>query len=93
MMVSSLHPKIHSSGSPQSQNAAVSTTAVATRVVKQLPMISWARSLFPSPMAIAALGAPPWAMSIVKAVMSVTMGRHRPTPVSATRPTSGIWPM
>ena len=43
--------------------------AVPIRQVKQLPMIFSAFSLFPSPMAMAARGAPPWATSMVKAPM------------------------
>ena len=47
----------------------------------------------PSPMAMAALGAPPWATSMVKALIRYTTGKHSPTPVRARAPTWGIWPM
>ncbi len=92
-MVSSLHPKIQSSCSPNSQNRPVKATAMATRQVKQPPMICSARPLSPSPMAMAALGAPPWATSMVKALIRYTTGKHSPTPVRARAPTWGIWPM
>ena len=92
-MVSSLHPKIQSSCSPNSQNRAVRATAMATRQVKQPPMICSARSLSPSPMAMAALGAPPWAISMVNAPMRYTTGKQRPMPVRASAPTWGIWPI
>ena len=68
-MVSALHPKSHSSFSPQIQKAAVNARAVAARQMKQFPIISSALPSSPSPMAMAARGAPPWAMSMVKAPM------------------------
>ena len=50
-------------------------------------MIVSARRFSPSPMAMAARGAPPWATSMVKAVIRQITGKHSPTPVRATRPT------
>ena len=44
-------------------------------------------------MAIAARGAPPEPAIMAKAVMSIRMGAHRPTPVRAAAPTSGICPI
>ena len=38
-------------------------------------------------------GAPPELMSAAKAEMTMMIGRHTPTPVSARLPSPGMWPM
>ena len=92
-MVFSLAPKAHKMGSWKIWNTAVSATESASSAVKQLPIISSARSLWWAPMAMEALGAPPMAIKELKALISVMMGKVMPTPVRAAVPISGICPM
>ena len=92
-MVFSLAPKAHRMGSWKIKNTAVSTTEMHSRVVKQLPIIRSARSLWWAPMAMEARGAPPMATKELKALISVMMGKVMPTPVKAAVPISGMWPM
>ena len=65
----------------------------SSRVVKQLPIIRSARSLWWAPMAMEARGAPPMATKELKALISVMMGKVMPTPVKAAVPISGMWPI
>ena len=48
-----------------------------------LPIILPALSLFPSPIAIEASGAPPTPTKLAKAPIIVTTGPHTPTPANA----------
>jgi len=95
-MVFSLAPNISKSGSAKDSNSTVSTSAVITSIVRQFPMMRSDFSLSPAPSAIEARGAPPMAMSDANAEMTMMIGRHTPTPVSASFPTVSagcIWPM
>ena len=56
-------------------------------IVRQLPMMRSDFPRSPAPSAIEARGAPPMAMSEAKAAMTMMIGRHTPTPVSASLPT------
>ena len=51
-----------------------------------LPIILPALSLFPSPIAIEASGAPPTPTKLAKAPIIVTTGPHTPTPANALTP-------
>ena len=74
----------------------VSTSAVTSSIVRQLPIMRSDFSLSPAPSAMEARGAPPMAISEANAEMAMMTGRHTPTPVSASLPTVSagcIWPM
>ena len=95
-MVLSLAPKMRSMGSANAMNTAVSTSAAATSSVKLLPMIRSEPGTFPRPSSMEARGAPPMAIRAAKAEITMMMGRHTPTPVSASFPTVStgcIWPI
>ena len=69
------------------------TTAKISSKLKQFPMIFSARSWSFCPMAMAARGAPPAPAIMAKALIIISMDMNRPTPVRASAPTSGMWPM
>ena len=80
-------------GLPNSRITAVSTAAIRTSMVVQLPNIFSAVSLSPFPIMMDALGAPPMLTNAAKAEMAIIRGMVTPTPVSALGPTSAIWPI
>ena len=83
----SLAPKSSSNLSANTSKRIVSTKDVMSSIVRQLPMMRSDLSLSPAPSAIEARGAPPMAMREAKAEMIIMIGRHTPTPVSASLPT------
>ena len=60
---------------------------------KQLPSVRSAEALSRRPMKIDARGAPPLLTSAAKAEMIIISGMHTPTPVRASAPWPGMWPM
>ena len=64
-----------------------------TSMTKPLLRISFARSLSPSPIALAASGAPPPETKAENAAISVIIGEQSPSPPRAAAPTSGMLPM
>ena len=95
-MVFSLAPKVSSSGSAKSWNAAVRHREVTTSSVRQPPMIRSDSAGFPLPSWMEARGAPPIAINAAKAEIIMMTGRHTPTPVRASLPTVSagcMWPM
>ena len=62
-------------------------------MVKEVPMIRSASSSLFSPRAMVASVAPPVLNRLAKAPIRVISGKQMPSPVSATVPLPGIWPM
>ena len=92
-MVASEAPKAYRTGSWKAEKPTVSTAAAISSRVTELPRIRWASTRRLAPSWIAARGAPPCPAKAAKADTSVMMGKVIPTPVRATSPTSGMWPM
>ena len=92
-MVFSLAPNNSRIGWPNIRITAVSTIAIKTSIVVQLPSIFSAVSLSPFPIIIEARGAPPMLTSAANAEMAIITGIVTPTPVKALGPTSGMWPI
>ena len=69
--------------------AAVSSSAITTRAMVQLPRMRSASSLRPLPIMMEARGAPPMLASVAKALTSRITGIVTPRPVSAVAPTTG----
>ena len=80
-------------GRMKANEKAVSATASATSVAKQLPRMRSAAFSSPWPIIMLARGAPPMPMRFAKADISMMSGKHTPSPVSAAAPSPGMWPM
>ena len=79
-------PKARSRGPLKVWKTAVAMTArVISRAVEP-PRMRLARSLSPSPMAMAARGAPPCPARPASAAMNMVMGKQTPRPVRARSP-------
>ena len=83
---------IQSTSSLTAYAIAVRSKPVATSMKAAFPMYLWARSLSPSPLAMAKSGDPPFPNRFWNAVMIVIMGNASPIPVSANEPAPGMWP-
>ena len=92
-MVLELAPNASSSGRFQMSTTAVSTADTSNCVTKQLPRICSASAVRFLPKAMEARGAPPLPTNAAKAEMIRISGIHTPTPVSASAPSPGMWPM
>ena len=92
-MVASEAPKAMRMGRLKAEKVRVSTAAVHSSMVRELPKIRSALSRSPAPRRMEARGAPPMPAKAAKAEMSMRMGKVTPTPVRASWPTSGMWPM
>ena len=88
-----LAPKASSRSRLHTSSTAVKTAEIATCSMKHPPRSFCAVSMSPRPIAMDARGAPPELMSAAKAEMTMMIGRHTPTPVSARLPSPGMWPM
>ena len=74
-------------------NPTVKTTAAHSSMVRELPRMRCASTLRFAPSWMAARGAPPCPAKAAKAEIRVMIGNVTPTPVRATSPISGMWPI
>ena len=89
----SLAPKASSKGRLNRSRTAVNTRDTMTCKVKQLPSVFSADSWSFLPIKMEARGAPPVLTKAANAETIMMIGRHTPTPVKASDPSPGMWPM
>ena len=91
-MVSGLAPIISSMGRWKGRNTAMTAAEMRRISSVQLPRISSARSVRPSPVRMAAREPPPMPTRADRAEMNMMMAKATPTPVMARSPSGFMWP-